>query len=562
MINTGENISKTEFVELLTLAVEGLISKEQFALVQKQIVNNKDAEELYYDFLATYVGLSHYGKFASSSLNRPEPESEFDALLGLLASQERTAPTAEIDTPEDPESEFESVQETVRVKRHKSRFSLYIITLSAAATLLFAITAILSPARPVIGVLTDSINAKWISEDGIPVKGAVVRQGEVTLAGGLAEITFDYGAVVVVEAPAVIRFEGPQSMYLAGGKISAFVPEYASGFTVNTPNARIVDLGTEFGVVVEGDNSSSLHMFNGQARLITGPEGPKKINRTVNANEARNVDFMTGVVKDVQMGKRSFVRHIDSDKGFIWHGENLNVADIVGGGDGLGKGRLNSGVRVFTGKYQRDILPNPGSMPIRVTEDNYKVTSHFKYIDGVFTPFASESPITVSSADDAFKFPSQMTSENFGIVANYSSSTRMRQLPAVLNGIEYGSLGRPVIMMRRNVGITFDLDAIRKDFVGMRISGFKALCGLSESDLTGKPSNANFYVLVDGKMRFSKIGASASDGGFPVKVDLNENDRFLTLAAAFIEFGMLIVPKRSQFVLFFHCIILYSVELA
>lgn len=82
-MNRSEKYCDCNFVELLILALDGHINEEQFDYLQKQISTNDEAHKLYCDFMATYVGLSQSGRFASSRLNRPEPKSGHDVLLAM-----------------------------------------------------------------------------------------------------------------------------------------------------------------------------------------------------------------------------------------------------------------------------------------------------------------------------------------------------------------------------------------------------------------------------------------------------------------------------------------------
>ena len=93
-------------------------------------------------------------------------------------------------------------------------------------------------------------------------------------------------------------------------------------------------------------------------------------------------------------------------------------------------------------------------------------------------------------------------------------------------------------MLKRNKGITFDLAAIRRALPGVRIAAFTALCGISEADRTpGNKAKASFYVLVDGVVRFTQSDLTPASGGVPIQVDLDDQDRFLTLITAFSVIG-------------------------
>ena len=193
------------------------------------------------------------------------------------------------------------------------------IAMFVAAMVFAVVTAINRPAEPV-AALTDSINAEWGEAGFCPVNGDVMRPGKFVLVKGLAEITFNDGAVVVVEGPAKIELESSVSMSLWSGKIYAVVSQYAVGFMVNTPSAIAVDLGTEFGISVAGNGSCDLHVFDGSVNLLSRGAGTI-MSTIVKAKQARRVDRRTSKVITIQWRRNGFVSFIDSSQGIIQRGE-------------------------------------------------------------------------------------------------------------------------------------------------------------------------------------------------------------------------------------------------
>lgn len=98
------------------------------------------------------------------------------------------------------------------------------------------------------------------------------------LAEGTVKLRTRRGAALVIEAPAVFRFESPRRLRLEKGRLAADVPPPAKGFTVITPDGDAVDLGTRFGIDVTGRGRSEIHVFEGEvvARL-SGPGDPRSL---------------------------------------------------------------------------------------------------------------------------------------------------------------------------------------------------------------------------------------------------------------------------------------------
>jgi hypothetical protein len=97
------------------------------------------------------------------------------------------------------------------------------------------------------------------------------------LAAGVLELETRKGATVVIEAPAVFRFETPQRLMLSRGRVSAEVPAPAKGFTVVTPSGEAIDLGTRFAVDVPVSGAAEVHVFDGEVVAHGTARPPKNV---------------------------------------------------------------------------------------------------------------------------------------------------------------------------------------------------------------------------------------------------------------------------------------------
>ncbi|MEM6259895.1 MAG: LamG-like jellyroll fold domain-containing protein [Planctomycetota bacterium] len=125
------------------------------------------------------------------------------------------------------------------------------------------------PVAPmVVATLTADHDAQWAQ--GVLAPGSPLRAGQrLTLTQGFAEITTRRGAVAILEAPATIElFDSLNALWLYAGKLVGDVPPEATGFTVYTPTAQVVDHGTLFGVEVEKDGSTRAAVFEGEVELF------------------------------------------------------------------------------------------------------------------------------------------------------------------------------------------------------------------------------------------------------------------------------------------------------
>jgi hypothetical protein len=127
---------------------------------------------------------------------------------------------------------------------------------------------------------------------------------------GLAEITYDTGAQVLLQGPVTYQVDSSRSGFLSVGKLAARIEKKAASgrksnpisypplFAVRTPTAVVTDLGTEFGVEVRENGETSSHVFRGSVQLQrTGvAEGKESPNNTIilHANEAACVKVQNG----------------------------------------------------------------------------------------------------------------------------------------------------------------------------------------------------------------------------------------------------------------------------
>jgi len=120
---------------------------------------------------------------------------------------------------------------------------------------------------PGVAVLSRVVDPEWPEGKAGPSVGDAVPAGTFTLRSGLAQIEFFSGAAVIIEGPAELDLESAWRVVCRSGRLRAFVPEPAQGFTIVTPEYEAVDLGTEFALSVGSDGRSEVHVVDGEVRL-------------------------------------------------------------------------------------------------------------------------------------------------------------------------------------------------------------------------------------------------------------------------------------------------------
>jgi len=98
--------------------------------------------------------------------------------------------------------------------------------------------------------------------------GTPLRSCEpINLVEGVAKLRFGGDTTVVVEGPAVIEPITPMSMRLTDGSAVVRANGARKDFTVISPDASIVDLGTSFGVHVAKADSTEVEVFEGAVEI-------------------------------------------------------------------------------------------------------------------------------------------------------------------------------------------------------------------------------------------------------------------------------------------------------
>lgn len=108
-----------------------------------------------------------------------------------------------------------------------------------------------------VALITGTKNCIW---SGPTVElGATLRAGQrLDLTEGLAEITFDSGARVMIEGPAALQITSAWMASVDRGTARACVPEQAIGFRIARPALEVVDPGTEFSILADASAAEVL----------------------------------------------------------------------------------------------------------------------------------------------------------------------------------------------------------------------------------------------------------------------------------------------------------------
>lgn len=173
--------------------------------------------------------------------------------------------------------------------------------------------------REVIAKFTKNCGAHLLIEDGqceSKVDDAI-RTGFYSVKEGFVQLDFINGVEVIIESPASFEIKSPLRLKLANGQLSARVSEAAHGFIVETSNSEIVDHGTEFAVDVDIDQSTEVHVFEGEVEVRPKSSATSSTTATneiirvkLVSNQATRLVSTTSVPQGIDIDTERFVRDL------------------------------------------------------------------------------------------------------------------------------------------------------------------------------------------------------------------------------------------------------------
>ena len=526
-----------EIAELILKEIDGVITEQEFAELCDCLRKDPAMLDYYLEFISLCAEMLKPGEVAIPGDCFSTVEDIGQSALWLaLAENERTAETVYIEKPA-PLPPVDSVRrDRVGPRQKVSRIALYTAIISTAALLLMIAYVVTHPrkSRDAVATLTGGSHAVWSQADGPAGENErLYTNSTLFLIEGFAEITFDNQARVVLQSPAEISIEDYNQIFLRSGKLSAVAPQTARGFVVRTTGASIVDYGTEFGVTANAFGQTEAHVFLGKVELRSGSD-PVRFNAAKSllrgqAGRVNEVGVLSAETMEAQPS--SYVRRLPARETFGQPGKRLDLADIVGRGNGFGTGRECVGIDPASGTLTTELM-----MANRSPADyRYCPVPGIPCIDGVFVPFGGDIPQIITSEGHVFECPPtdksywvEITNKPVASVIGSVEGEPQDVHLVRLSGVQYGTALHPAIMMHSNAGMTFDLDAIRSTIPGTRIRRFTSFCGLSDTVLVDN-AEAQLWVLVDGQtqqmmdIRIGEVNYASID------VNIYENNRFLTL---------------------------------
>ena len=108
-----------------------------------------------------------------------------------------------------------------------------------------------------------------VSSDAVPdwKKECRMRTNDLRMTRGTMQLRLSSGVTMDVTAPIEVKLIDAMHVRVLSGRVTADVGEHGKGFVIETPQTRIVDLGTRFGVDASDSAHTDVVVFEGQVEL-------------------------------------------------------------------------------------------------------------------------------------------------------------------------------------------------------------------------------------------------------------------------------------------------------
>ncbi len=163
--------------------------------------------------------------------------------------------------------------------------------------------------------LVSALGARWEAgkAPGGSASDTALDFGDYALTDGIVHLKYRSGVDVIVQAPAAFRLVDDQTLSLRRGKINATVSSLTGrGFSVESETARVVDLGTEFGFVVDDRGVASTHVYQGEV-LVTSKLSEQDNPVLLEQGQATTVDHGGGPMIKTEADELAVLRQDDYD---------------------------------------------------------------------------------------------------------------------------------------------------------------------------------------------------------------------------------------------------------
>lgn len=154
-----------------------------------------------------------------------------------------------------------------KLKRERAKRTAFLTGGIAAMFLAFLLSLIFFFKKTPVEstpLIVAQIVAKETSDQRVTENSNLEIGEKIEIENGLLELAFSTGVNLVLNGPVDFEITGVNSGYLHRGRVVVeVINEQGKGFTIDGPSGRLIDLGTKFGVSVDGEGEMEVHVIEG-----------------------------------------------------------------------------------------------------------------------------------------------------------------------------------------------------------------------------------------------------------------------------------------------------------
>ncbi len=365
-----------------------------------------------------------------------------------------------------------------------------------------------------------------------------LRPGDIIgTNSGFVKIEFSDGARLILHSPSLLQVTSATSAHLIRGQVAGRAQN--GNFTLSTPSASVVDIGTEFGVGVNAQGTA-VTVFEGEVHvhsmLRSTTAGPfRRLTEGMSLKVAPN-----GTTLPVK-SKVEYRREFSQGSIPLDDPNTISLLDLIAGQNGPQQVAAGS-IDPLSGYWGRLPWADPNATRKRRGDTQYTPTHWNAAVDGVFIPRSNAREMQIDSDGHVVYLPPN-SGETWGpiwarrrsdldtdyqVSLNRNDAWGRGKLERVIERLGQSQSG--ILGLHANVGITFDLDAIRSSN-GNHVEKLEASVSNLGASLSGESdaSLVDLRIFVDGKLRYSRIAFCFSDGEDALSVAVDDGDRFVTV---------------------------------
>jgi ferric-dicitrate binding protein FerR (iron transport regulator) len=256
--------------EWIDILGRGDVSDEELRAFQKELEASPENKKAYLQALSTEVALE---------LEDPLPHPKSDTPTQVISAAHSTSRVGQV-----------------------IKISNWALPAAAVITAVLALSYFLTRQSPSnqtessVATITDTNPAADAA--GFKI-GELLKLGKITLPDDAeVGIAMRGGARLKLKGPAILRLDHSDLVFLEKGRVKTYAPEYAHGFTINTEDGKVVDLGTRFVTAKGGGIGTEIHVLEG---LVTA------IASTSETPTALIKQYQATILKDGYMTSTAFL---------------------------------------------------------------------------------------------------------------------------------------------------------------------------------------------------------------------------------------------------------------